>query len=522
MTTRRTLEEQLRPQLKKQLSNEDFEFHGVRRAPLLHADWTMHARNGAVADEVAVAARAVWPGKLEARNGFLNFSMNDDQLQTAINAALELGERYGASQSLTGQRVLVEFVSADPTGPLPFSLARIAAAGDALCRLLAFAGADVTREWYLNDVETSPKLKHLGESVAAAYSARFGGAARAEGTLDDGWIKRVAHDLGQDEKWLQAPETERVAHFAHAAREAAVASQRATLERFGVQFDVWTSEAALWSEGHVDNALKLLRVNGHVVERDGAKWLRTTGFGDETDRVLLRRDGSATYFAGDLAYHAYKLQRGFAKVINVWTAEHRPYVERTRAGLRALGLDENKVEFCPCEGARWRREGNTMVRSGDGGEWTLDEALAEADAASLRFWLLRSAWNETVTLEAERVTRDDESNVAYAVRLLPSRLATRLRAAGEFTATSAKDWCERERILVRLVALWPDIAENAALERAPWRVAAWLEEMATAVREDLAHAGSAHSGASANTLRAAGIAASNALRSLGIVPDEAF
>jgi arginyl-tRNA synthetase len=485
----------------------------VRRAPLERADWTVRVGNQDVSG-------VAWAGHLETRNGFLNFSMNDDQLQGALDAALEQGERYGASQTLAGKRILVEFVSADPTGPLPFSLARIAAAGDALCRLLSFAGADVTREWYLNDVESAPKLKLLGESVSAAYGAQFGEASPAEGALEDGWIKRIAQELASDNRWLLAPESQRIAHFSHAAREAAVASQRATLEKFGVRFDVWTSEAALRAQGRIDSVVQRLKGRGYTYERDGATWLKTSQFGDEADRVLLRRDGSITYLAGDIAYHAFKLERGFATVINVWTAEHRPYIERTRAALHALGAEADKVEFLPCESARWRRDGNTLFQGRDGGDWTLDETLEESDAATLRFLLLRAPWSDTVTIEAERARRDDEANPAYAVRLVPSRLATRL---GETQARAAIDsgaWHERERTIVRLVALWPDVAENAALERAPWRVAAWLEELAAAVREDVKVSG--EEATSERTLRAAKIAASNALRALGIAPDEKF
>jgi arginyl-tRNA synthetase len=503
VTTRRNLQQML--------STVDFDRTSLRRAPLEYADWTVRAG--------ADVAPHSWPGKIEARNGFLNFSMSDGQLQSALNAALEQNERYGASQALAGQRMLVEFVSADPTGPLPFSLARIAASGDALCRLLAFAGADVTREWYLNDVENSSKLRLLGESVAAAYGARFGETSRAEGALDDAWIQRIAHSLEQDNRWLLAPESERIAHFAHAARDAAVASQRATLDQFGVRFDVWTSEAALRAQGRVDSVVQRLRERGHTFERDGATWLRASQFGAETDHVLLRRDGNPTYLAGDIAYHAFKLERGFARVVNVWTAEHRPYIERTRAALNALGVDADKVEFLLCEGARWRRDGKTVLQGREGSDWTLDEALEESDAATLRYWLLRAPWGESVTVEAERALRDDETNTAYAVRLLPARLATRRRET-EARASEKQDWSDGERTIVRLVALWPDVAENAALDRAPWRVTTWLEELAAAVRQNVSQ--SSENGAGARTLQAAQIAASNALRALGVTPDETF
>ncbi|HEX8551690.1 MAG TPA: arginine--tRNA ligase [Abditibacteriaceae bacterium] len=502
-----------RRHLQDLLSTVEFDGTSMRRAEKSHGDWTIRGDFSSLA--------SAWSGAVETAGGWTNFRMNDEQLRGALAAALSQNERYGASQSCAG-RTLVEFVSADPVGPLPFSVARSAAAGDALCRLLAFAGADITREWYLNDIEASPKLHLLGESVGAAYSAHFGQNADFDGALDDAFVRSVAAEEAKaGNQWLLAPHEESVAHFAHAARDAAVASHRATIEKFGVRFDVWTSESTLRNEGRVEGAIRRLRERGHVYENGGATWLKTSQFGDDADRVLLRRDGTPTYFAADIAYHLFKLERGFTRVVDVWTAEHRPYIERTRAAIRALGIDDTALEFIPCESARWRRDGKSVVRGRGGSDWTLDEAAEELDADTIKFWLLRAPWNEIATLDYERARRDDETNVAYAVRLLPSRLQTRI---GELEArgnSAGETWSDDERAIARLVALWPDTAENAALERAPWRVAAWLEELAAAVRDDLK---TAHNEAvtSAQTLRAAHISATNALQVLGLSPDNNF
>ena len=488
--------------------------NSVCRADRSFGDWTVRA---SYSENIA----ALWPGKLEERNGFLNFQMNDEQLRHARDEALRQNARYGASDALKNQRILVEFVSADPTGPLPFSLAHAAASGDALCRLLEFAGADVTREFYLNDVETSPKMQLLGESVAALYGAHFGQSDGFEGALDDSFVRGVAQSLAsQGNTWLLAAHRDRIAHFADAARAAAVESQKKTLAKFGVRFDVWTSESTLRAEGRVEGAMR--RLQPDIFEKDGATWLRTSKFGDDADRVLVRRDGSPTYFASDIAYHAFKLERGFGCVLDIWTAEHRPYIERTRAAIRALGGDAEKLEFLPCEAARWRRDGKTFVRGQGGGEWTLDESLAELDAETVKYLLVRAPWNDVATLDFDVARRDDETNPAYAVRLLPSRLATRIGEAPESSGENANQWSENERAIARLVALWPDTAENAAIERAPWRVAAWLEEMARAVRDDLKAARPDGEKTSIQTLRAAHIAATNALNSLGIAANDNF
>jgi arginyl-tRNA synthetase len=479
-----------------------------------------------------------WSGEVTEKNGFINFRMNDEALNGHIAQALEQGERYGSGEALEGKRVLVEFVSADPTGPLPFSLGRIAAAGDSLCRILAFAGADVTREFYLNDVETSTKMRLLGESVAVPYLAQFGHEVEPpEGALDDNFIREVAAEIAAADgnRWLLVPDAERTAHFAHRAREAAVAHQRETLKQFGVRFDVWTSESALREEGRVESAVKKLRERGQAYDREGTVWLRSSNFGDEADRVLVRAKGNPTYFAADIAYHVFKLERGFDAIINIWTAEHRPYIERTRAGLKAIGADGDKLEVVASEGARWMRDEKQAVRGREGGAFTLDEALADAPRDNLRFLLVQSNWDEAVTLERDRARRDDESNPAYAARLLPSRLGTQIReleARGSASSGDSKSddaagsaWSAEERAIARLIAQWPDIVENAAIDRAPHRVAAFVSDLAAAVRADLKAsrpADTSNDAARLKLLKAAKVAAQNALTLLGVKAADQF
>jgi arginyl-tRNA synthetase len=285
-------------------------------------------------------------------------------------------------------------------------------------------------------------------------------------------------------RYLLLPGEEATRAWAHEAREAAVASQKETLQRLGVCFDVWTSESALHEQGRVQTALDKLKARGHAYERNGVLWLKTTAFGDEADRPLVRADGQPTYLASDIAYHTFKWERGFARLLNIWTAEHRMYIGRTRAALQASGCDAEGLEVLPCEGARLRRDGTPQIVGRGGGPVSLDEVLEDVEADALKYLLTARGWDETIDVEIDIARRDDESNPAYAARLLPSRLSTLIREleAHQNAAQSTLDvsWSEEDRALRRLVAVWPDEAETAALRREPQRVNAFVAELAKA------------------------------------------
>ena len=455
--------------------------------------------------------------------GFLNFRMNDETLHNSITLAISQDKRYGAASNLDGQRINVEFVSADPTGPLHLHHGRIAVAGDALCRLLAFQGADVTREYFLNDIETSSKMRLLGESVAAFYLRQFGREQELpEGALDDEFVRTVASEIASRDgnKFLLILDAERVSTFAHAARETAVRNQKESLRALDVNFDVWSSESALYRDGRVASLIEKLQSSGNVYENGGALWLRSSNFGDEADRPLKRKSGEYTYLASDIAYHAYRFERGFDLLINLWTAQHEEYLSRTRAALRAANYPLEKLEGLTCESTRLLRDGSSIGESEHA--VNLQVALNEIDAQNLRFLLLLADWNEVANVEIETARRDDESNPAYAARLLPSRLSTLI---GQSEAASDQieigNWTESERQLARFVALWPDELATATGERRPQRVARFVLEMAQTVRELLSASQPARSTPVA-LLRAAYITAGNALRVLGVEPRDKF
>lgn len=474
-----------------------------------------------------------WPGIIDEAKGFLNFRMDQTTINNLAAQASREGARFGEGEALAGQRVNIEFVSSDPMGPLPLSSARHAVCGEALCRLLEFQGADVTREFFLNDVPSSSKMRLLGESVGAFYEAQFGRSGNLpEGVLQDDFIKSVAQAIATRDgnQHLLKPETERNLLFAREASQSAMQQQKQTLRDCGVRFDLWTSETALRTEGRVENVVEKLTRAGHTYQRDGALWLRTTTFGDETDRPLLRSNGQPTYLASDIAYHVWKFERGFDGIFNLWTAEHRPYVARTKAALQAVGCDVSKIEIIVSEGARLRLDGEIMTGR-DGASLSLDEARAEVELENLRLHLLLADWDLVANIEVEIATRDDESNPSYAVRLAPSRLATMLRALeaqnASVSESSQAELSAEETELARLVALWPDTTENAAQRRAPQLVARWAVDFAGAVRRLLAASRPEQSAGPASPqrielLRGAQSAISSALKILGIAVTERF
>ncbi len=477
--------------------------------------------------------------RVEEARGFLNFRLDEKYLNAQLNAAQQQGERYGRTQVLAGDRINVEWVSADPTGPLPAHAARIALAGESLCRILESAGATVTREYFLNDDETSSKLRLIGHSAYVWYRSAFdSGAAREAETsgeiLGDEWVRSVAREAVRQDgnKWLLAPQSEAQAHFAHLAREAAVQAQHEALEKLGVRFDVWSSESDLLAQGRIQAVLDKLRARGHAYDRDGTLWLASTSMGDEADRPLTRR-GRPTYLATDIAYHEFKFQRGFGRLINIWNSQHSAYVTRTRAALRAMGRDADALDVLVCEGVRARRDG--IAISAQGAKVTLDQLLQEFSLPALQYFLIAPNWSDIAVIDSETAGRDDETNPAYALQLLPSRLTTSIGELEVKTdpALLREDyagWTASESELRRLVALWPDEMESAAQNLEPQRIARFALELAQAAREDLSQTRASETNkrddetlsARLQLLRAALVVANQALKLLGIAARSEF
>jgi arginyl-tRNA synthetase len=396
--------------------------------------------------------------------GFLNLFLGDAWFVDALRGVLSAGERWGAGGAPLVERVDVEFVSANPTGPMHVGHARNAAYGDALSRILAFHGHDVRREFYINDFGS--QVRRFAESIRAH--------ARAQDVPEGGYhgeYVRELVDLDDGEISLDELGRRGVAEM--------VARMARSLEDFRVAVDVWFSERSLHPD-KVQHAFDVLDVQGNTYRHDGALWCRTTTFGDDKDRVLVRSSGEHTYFASDIAYHQDKRERGFDRLIDVWGADHHGYIPRMKAAYAALGGDPESLEllimqFVHLPEGKMSKRAGTIV--------TLDDLVEEIGVDATRWYLLQRSHDTTIELDLELATRQSAENPAYYVQYAHARIASVLARAGrgdEMLAfpdrTLALEPGERA-LIMKLLAFPGEVAE-AAQRRAPHRIATYALELA--------------------------------------------
>jgi arginyl-tRNA synthetase len=398
--------------------------------------------------------------------GFLNLFVSDGWIVDALSGVLAAGERFGAAELPRSTTVNIEFVSANPTGPVHIGHARGAAFGDALARLLEFRGYSVTREFYVNDYGS--QIRKLGESVRAL--------ALGEPVPEDGYHGDYVASLVE-------PERARTLDIDELSREALAACLdqiKASLARFGVRFDVWFSERSLHDSGAVDAVLGKLAQQGETFTTDGALWLRSSAHGDDKDRVLVRSDGQPTYFCSDIAYLENKRARGFDRLLYVWGADHHGYEARMKAAGAALGGDPDSIELITFQFVHLIGGGERIAMSKREGEYvTLDELVEQVGVDAARFFLLARSHDTTVELDAELARRESGDNPVYYVQYAHARIASMLgrledrrveQALAELGAVSELHPSERT-LAKRLLAFPADLAE-ACERRAPHRVAA--------------------------------------------------
>jgi arginyl-tRNA synthetase len=441
---------------------------------------------GAPPREVAERLGAELAGRLGASleryevagPGFVNLFLADGWLTDALVEVLAAGKGFGAGGARAPERVLVEFVSANPTGPMHVGHARNAAYGDALARMLAMHGHLVQREFYVNDAGS--QVRKLGESIAAIAN---GQPPPQDGYQGD-YVVELAAQI-EDARTKSAPELGR----------AAVAMMVGRIERslsaFGVQpFDRWFYESAL-HEGDpspIAHTLAILAEQGHTYESDGALWLRTTDFGDDKDRVLVRSSGEHTYFAPDIAYHQDKRERGFQRQIDVWGADHHGYVRRMKAAYAALGGDPDELELLIMQLVHLLRSGERAQMSKRSGEFvTLDDLVAEIGVDAARWFLLARSHDTTVDLDVDLAGQQSSENPVYYVQYAHARIASMLAKAGaervgRATASVADDEREAlhptERHLIEQLLAFPGELAEAVDRRAPHRIASYALELA--------------------------------------------
>lgn len=416
--------------------------------------------------------------------GFLNLRLRGDALAAIVDGINADPEAWGRVAPVRPRAVNVEFVSANPTGPLTIGNARGAFVGDLLCRVLAAGGQTVTREYYFND--SGAQVDHLGASVVAAR--------RGEPTPEDGYKGAYVEDLARevpDDVWEAA--TAEGADAADIVGRWAAARVRAgieaSLEHLGVHFDVWTSEARLHEEGWVDRAVERLRAGGHAYEQDGALWFRSTDFGDDKDRVIYRADGRPTYFAADLGYVTEKFARGFDHLIYIWGADHHGTVARLRNAAEAMGYDKEAVQVLLYSWVRFVRDGVEVSMSKRAGEFiTLDELLAEVGVDAARWFFASRAHTSAIDFDIELAKKQSNENPVYYVQYAHARIASILRKAAEAGLAPAASVAGRldvadapaEALLARAIARLPEVVEDAVAAEETQGVTAYATELATA------------------------------------------
>ncbi len=360
--------------------------------------------------------------------GFINFFMAQKILADNLKRILAEKKDYGCAEPLPGERILVEFVSANPTGPLHVGHGRGAAVGDTLARLLKAAGRDVSKEFYINNAGT--QMEMLGRSIDVRYREILGEAAAmpADGYHGE-YIIDIARDIFEREGDVPSkmPEEERIAHFRKIGEKRLLAEQKKTLENFGVTFDTWFSECDLYESGLVEEGIEALKERGYVYSNADALWFKATAFGDDKDRVLIRQNEVPTYLAADIAYHKNKLDRGFTRLVDIWGADHHGYIPRMRASIQALGYSSEALEVLIIQMVRLMRGGEQVMMSKRAGEFTsLDDILAEVGRDAARFFFIMRSTDSQLDFDMALAVEQSNENPVYYVQYAHARICSLL------------------------------------------------------------------------------------------------
>ncbi len=427
-----------------------------------------------------------------AAPGFLNLWLADDALEGLVAGVLRTPEAWGRVRATAPRRVNVEFVSANPTGPLHIGNARGAFVGDLLCRVLEAAGHEVTREYYFND--SGAQVRNLGGSVLAIR--------RGEAVPEDGYRGAYVHDLAgalppdiraaaeaAGDGAGEAGERDAAWVIGEWASERVRAGIEASLATLGVHFDVWKSEGSLYREGWVERAVERLRASGHLYEEGGALWFRSTDYGDDKDRVVRKSNGDYTYFGSDIGYVAEKFSRGFDHLVYIWGADHHGTVARLRNAASAMGYDREAVQMLLLAWVRFVRDGVEVSMSKRAGEFiTLDELLAEIGVDAARWFFAGRGYTSGIDFDIELAKRQSNENPVYYVQYAHARIASILRkaagvglepAAGVTPGSLGGGPATPEGSLVRALARFPEVVEDAAAVEETQGVTAFATDLAT-------------------------------------------
>lgn len=414
--------------------------------------------------------------------GFINITLETASQAADIVKIVSLGKKYGTGNLLAGKKINLEFVSANPTGPLHLGHTRWAAVGDSLGRVLSAAGAEVTREFYVNDRGNQMDL--FGASIRAAALNQ----PRPEDGYHGAYIEDLAKEIMKNNpEFISLPETESISAFRDAGYKLQLDEQNRVLNNFGTHFDIWFSEKSLYEHNFFDHSLQKLKSQGHVYDLDGAIWLRTTDFGDDKDRVMIKSDGSFAYFASDSAYYVSKKERGFNLCIYMLGADHHGYVGRIKALAACAGDDQDKdVEILIGQMVKIIENGEELKLSKRAGTIiTLEELVEKVGKDAARYTLIRYPTDTPMVMEVDLLRKNTNDNPVYYVQYAHARICAVLRNAKELGISYGVDIFkpellvhERERELIGLLTEFPRVVASAAEMREPHRVARYIEDLA--------------------------------------------
>lgn len=442
-----------------------------------------------IADVLLKHLDAPWLEKAEvAGAGFINFFLKHDIIYDTLCHILEQGKQYGQAPLRAEDTVQVEYVSANPTGPLHVGHGRGAAYGSALVNLLRAAGYNVQSEYYINDAGN--QMNNLAVSVNARYLELLGKKAEIpeNGYHGADIVDTARAIIEQDgDKYLQMDEKDRLEIFKNRAYEEKLKALKRDLESFNVTFDKWFSERTLHPEA-IKKACETLKGNGNMYEKDGALWLKSTAYGDDKDRVVIRDNGVPTYLAADIAYHKNKYERQFKKLINIWGADHHGYVARVKAAMAALGLDPNQLEILLLQMVSLFRNGELVKMSKRTGQAiTLNELIEEVGTDAARYFFIMRSLDTQLDFDLDLAKSHSNENPVYYIQYANARIFSIYKQIAENGDVFDMTWKntkwdklkeERELALIKKMAAYPEEIRKAAADRAPHRIAHFVYEMA--------------------------------------------
>jgi arginyl-tRNA synthetase len=427
--------------------------------------------------------------KLEvAGPGFINFHLNNDCLYEIIERILEAGEEYGKSNFGQGKKVQVEFVSANPTGPLHVGHARGAVVGDILGNIMAEVGFDITKEYYINDAGNQMDL--LGKSVALRYQELSGEEVELpENAYQGDYIKEIAEEILEEvgEDYLDNAEDEDYHFFREFAYQQLLSNIKRDLVGFGVEFDNWFSERELHRQNKISKVVDELKADDHIYKKDGALWFKSKSFGDDKDRVVIKDDKAPTYLAADIAYHHNKYKRGFEEVINVWGADHHGYIERMKGVVEALGYDRDMLRVIIVQMVTLLRGGEQISMSKRSGNFVaLKDVVQEVGKDAARYFYIMRSTDSHLDFDLELAKEESTENPVYYIQYAHARICSILEkvvAQGLVLEDLAKVNLNKlnkevELDLIQELANYPEELEKSAESRSPHHMARYAYDLA--------------------------------------------